>query len=176
MNGAIKIDNMFSYTDNQLLLEHMKEVLHDWREDSQVAGSFIQHDDPMAVKLHIESLPIVRKLIGKEVEPSYTFSRVCFRGNILKNHMDRDACEYSISYTVGYDGDEVWPLYIKFEDGIEKHLIDVNQALLYQGIENFHWRQPFKGERWYQVFFHYVDPDGDYKEWVHDKTDHYDGL
>ena len=33
-------------------------------------------------------------------------------------------------------------------------------ALLYRGIDCFHWREPYLGSRLVQVFLHYVDRDG----------------
>lgn len=33
-------------------------------------------------------------------------------------------------------------------------------ALLYRGIDLFHWREPYPGQRLAQVFLHYVDRRG----------------
>jgi hypothetical protein len=37
-------------------------------------------------------------------------------------------------------------------------------ALLYRGMELFHWRDAYRGEALVQVFLHYVDRDGPHTE------------
>jgi PKHD-type hydroxylase len=36
----------------------------------------------------------------------------------------------------------------------------------------YHWRKPFKGNEYIQVFLHYVDADGPYKDHVYDSDNH----
>jgi PKHD-type hydroxylase len=44
----------------------------------------------------------------------------------------------------------------------------VGDGALYQGCEVYHWRKPFKGSEYIQVFLHYVDANGPYKDYIHD--------
>jgi hypothetical protein len=48
--------------------------------------------------------------------------------------------------------------------------MDVGDAVLYRGMEKYHWREKYAEGKWQaQVFLHYVDADGPYKEWIYDK-------
>jgi PKHD-type hydroxylase len=47
----------------------------------------------------------------------------------------------------------------------------VGDGALYQGCDVYHWRKPFKGEEYIQVFLHYVDANGPYKDHVYDSGD-----
>ena len=40
--------------------------------------------------------------------------------------------------------------------------------LVYSGCELEHWREEFEGETQYQLFMHYVDADGEFKDRVFD--------
>ena len=39
-------------------------------------------------------------------------------------------------------------------------MLSPGDGLLYRGIDVFHWREPFQGNRLVQVFLHYVDRNG----------------
>jgi len=43
------------------------------------------------------------------------------------------------------------------------------QAVVYLGCELEHWRKEFEGDWHAQTFLHYVDANGDNKEWFLDK-------
>ncbi len=45
-------------------------------------------------------------------------------------------------------------------------------AVLFRGIERTHWRDAYDGEAAVQLFLHYVDRDGPYREWKFDKRAH----
>jgi hypothetical protein len=45
---------------------------------------------------------------------------------------------------------------------------NVGDGVLYKGCEIEHSRGPFDGDEYIQVFLHYVDAAGPYKDYVHD--------
>lgn len=77
-------------------------------------------------------------------------------------HRDRPSCEWSM--TVNLSQSEPWPIYMDGKEIIQ----EVGDGALYQGCEVYHWRKPFKGNEYIQVFLHYVDADGPYKDFVDD--------
>ena len=122
-------------------------------------------------------LPSMEEHVGKKLFPTYAYARLYKKGEILKPHTDREACEYSVTITLGFD-DYLWPIFIAeqgedtdsgvkgHEDDIvrvknvQKLNLDVGEALLYKGNEYPHWREEFKGEWQAQIFLHYVDQEG----------------
>ena len=104
----------------------------------------------------------VSELVGKNLVPSYSYCRVYHKGNELKKHKDRPACEWSV--TLNLSQSEPWEI---FMGGASVNL-GVGDACIYKGCEIEHWREPFKGEEYTQVFLHYVDVDGPNKDHMFD--------
>lgn len=75
----------------------------------------------------------------------------------LPPHIDRNACTYTIDYQLR--SSISWPLYVNSE----KVVLEDNQAAVYYGEDELHWRNEFptKSHNDYveMIFFHYVEPD-----------------
>jgi len=134
-------------------------------DKEQVLGSSVIHGHEVCDSLMLQMLPLMQEQTGLELLPTYSFARIYREGQDLKKHTDRPSCEISTTLTLGYVADEIWPIYA---DGTEV-LLDVGDMLIYKGCEVEHWRKPFKGGVWVQVFLHYVDANGPHKEWAFDK-------
>ena len=106
-------------------------------------------------------LPRIEELAGKQLHPTYTYSRLYAPKEMLHVHTDRAACEYSISLTLKYD-QKIWPFWLETANGHEEVLLDVGDMILYNGIKIPHWRDPLEGQFHYQAFLHYVDKIGPY--------------
>lgn len=107
----------------------------------------------------------VSKEAGRKLLPTYTYCRIYTEGNELVPHRDRPSCEWSV--TINLAQSDPWPIYMDGKEIIQK----VGDGALYQGCEVYHWRKPFKGREYVQVFLHYVDANGPYKDHVDDKAD-----
>ena len=122
----------------------------------------------------LELLPEFEIIIGKKLHPTYSYARLYFPGEELKNHNDRESCEISATITLGFEGD-VWPIYMC--DDLEKSnpveiKMDVGDVVLYRGMEKYHWREKYTEGKWQaQVFLHYVDANGPHAEWIFDKRE-----
>jgi len=155
--------------------------------DSQCPKSWIINRHPIFDQLLEEMTPKMEELTGKRLFPTYSYARYYQKGEVLKCHTDREACEYSATITLGFGGDKIWPIFaadrgeetdagMVGENGqifriknINKFEIEVGDALIYKGGESPHWREEFEGEWQTQVFLHYVDQDGPYSDHKFDK-------
>lgn len=141
-------------------------------QDSQCPKSEAIHGAQVFDSLLVQLLPHFETASGKRLLPTYSYARLYAPGDELKNHIDRPACEISATVTLGFDGD-VWPIYMG--DDMEKSnaseiKMGVGDAVLYRGMEKYHWREEYKEGKWQaQVFLHYVDADGPHKDWKFDK-------
>ena len=92
------------------------------------------------------------------------------KGDILRIHKDRPACEISVTLTIGYEGKVPWPIYLldKNEEPISIDL-EPGDALIYKGIETYHWRAINKYGNQAQVFLHYVNKHGTRSEYRDNK-------
>lgn len=100
----------------------------------------------------------ISEIVGKDLEPTYTYSRIYFKGSRLPPHTDRKACEYSVTLNISNEG-ETWDIYmddtpVTLEEG---------DAVIYKGRDVKHWRDECPSTT-HQVFFHYVDADGEFAD------------
>jgi hypothetical protein len=111
----------------------------------------------------------VSSIVEESLLPTYVYSRIYYKGNVLERHTDRDACE--VSLTLHLNGDKPWPIFIKNPSGEEKSVIlKPGDAMLYLGKIAEHWREEYEGEKYGQVFLHYVRSRGDCSYAYFDKT------
>tara|TARA_E500000318_G_scaffold17169_2_gene17396 strand:- start:1908 stop:2513 length:606 start_codon:yes stop_codon:yes gene_type:complete len=113
----------------------------------------------------------------KKLIPTYSYTRVYTRGEILKPHTDRSSCQYSV--TINFGGDP-WSIYFgelnkgdDFDNGfsmLNEIVLKPGDGIIYMGEELVHWRNEFKGDHCAQAFLHYIDENGPYfPEYAYDK-------
>lgn len=137
---------------------------------------------PVSETLLVDGAPIVSGILGEEVIPTYSYTRMYEKGDQLKIHRDRPSCEVSLSLCIDYpsalDDLNVNPNSLFFsetpnkDDGVEITL-KRGDACLYNGIEMYHWRDPIQYEWQLQVFLHYVRKNGKYAEYAWDMANRY---
>ena len=139
-------------------LKHCEE--NNIEGDSQAPNSYSAYNYIPFLELLCEKTTVISSAIGETVLPTYAYSRVYKKGSELKKHVDRDACE--ISLTLHLYGDVTWPIWIETSSG-ETRCVQLNpgDAMIYLGKIAPHWREPFIGEWYSQVFLHYVRSRGD---------------
>ena len=146
--------------------------------DQQVPNTYSHYADQVMETLLVKMLPIMAKETGLELIPTYSYARVYKKGDILRRHKDRPACEISTTLNLG---GAPWPIFI---DGTgadsvideykqihkpnapkgTKVLLEVGDMLVYSGCELEHWREPFDGNICGQVFLHYNHVNGPFAD------------
>lgn len=150
---------------NYLFEQHSKGKLH---KDEQCKLSDSIYGDPVLEDILQISADSVSKMIGKKLLPTYCYARIYRSGEVLDAHVDRSACEISVTVTLGTSGKKVWPIY--FDNGKEtKANLPIGTGAVYRGTEVTHWRNKFEGEWQAQMFLHYVDADGPHKDEYKDR-------
>ena len=146
------------------------------RTDQQVPGCYTKYADWVMETLLMFMIPIMKAKTGMELLPTYSYTRLYEKGNILKRHKDRPSCE--ISTTLHLGGNE-WPIFLDpsgqnfvideykniHKPGAPKGIqvdLKVGDMLIYSGCELEHWREPFQGNVCSQVFLHYNHANGPY--------------
>jgi len=122
------------------------------------------YQDPLMTSLLDVKLPMVEKESNLKLFPTYAYWRYYVFGATLSKHSDRPACEISVTACIKkYDN---WPIIVEGES----FEIKEGDAVLYAGCDQKHGRPGvYKGEGMAQVFFHYVDQNGPYKDHAYDK-------
>jgi len=153
------------------------------RVDQQIPGAYSKYADWIMETLLMYMIPVMKAKTGLDLIPTYSYTRLYEKGNILKRHKDRPSCE--ISTTLHLGGDE-WPIFLDptgasnviderkniIKPGAPKGVrvdLKVGDMLIYSGCELEHWREPFEGNICSQVFLHYNHVNGPFA-----KTNLYD--
>lgn len=139
------------------------------RGDKQVPGAPAAYGDPRMNALLEDMRDTVESATGHELWPTFSYLRVYERGNLLKAHHDRPACEVSMTINLGISPDEAWPLWIAGPAGVAAIALNPGDALIYRGCDCYHWREPFAGDYAAQVSLHYVDRHGPSAAWKFDR-------
>ena len=144
------------------------------RVDKQVPGAYASYGDWVMETLLMHMIPVMKEKTDLDLIPTYTYTRLYEKGNILKRHKDRPSCE--ISTTLHLGGDE-WPIFLDpsgadfvidefkqtIKPGAPKGVrvdLKVGDMLIYSGCDLEHWREPFQGTVCSQVFLHYNHANG----------------
>jgi hypothetical protein len=159
-NNCLFVSNFISseraQTLNYWLLNEKKDgrLIEDPRVNYGLFGKAYQDALPF-LELLCEKRNQVSDLIEESVVPTYSFCMSYDPESQLIKHLDRPACE--ISLTVHLDGDANWPISIKKPNGdVSSFNLNPGDAVIYLGCTAEHWREKFSGTYYNQVFLHYV--------------------
>ena len=151
--------------------------------DPQVPNSYAKYADRFMETLLVKTINVMQKKTGLKLVPTYSYTRLYRKGNILKRHKDRPSCEISTTLNLGGDN---WDIFLDptgSDNVIDEYKnlhkpnapkgikisLKPGDMLIYSGCELEHWREPFQGDLCGQVFLHYNHANGPYA-----KTNLYD--
>lgn len=117
------------------------------------------YGDAIMDSLLLSKQKIVEKEFNGDLKPQYSFWRMYTRCAVLKEHTDRHSCEVSVTVFLGSDGTP-WPIYMG-EQSLE---LEPGDAVVYLGSEIKHKREEFTGDWHSQVFLHYTNANGPFKD------------
>jgi len=158
----LKKDAVFFMYKNKIVNEN--SFLGTWA-DQQIPNTYSCYSDFVMETLLIKLLPILEKETQLKLVPTYSYTRFYKKGDELKRHTDRPSCEISVTLNLGGDN---WDIFLepsgkKNQKGIKVSL-QAGDMLFYKGCELEHWREPFKGNDCCQVFLHYNNLNGKFKD------------
>tara|TARA_R110000796_G_scaffold31582_1_gene83651 strand:- start:55 stop:660 length:606 start_codon:yes stop_codon:yes gene_type:complete len=158
----------------------------------QQTGSFIRNyaDDVMETLMDL-STPVIESNVGKKLFPTYSYFRIYDKGDDLKTHTDREACEFTVALCLGADPvDKPYDIFVgerddnsdykyynqktnKLEGLNIEHKFNMvpNSAVVFKGQDKVHWREPSTHDHFITVFLHYVDQEGPHKDEKYDMRD-----
>ena len=169
-NKYVLLERALSSEICQELTQHMFDLHNQGKttRDDQCPLSDAVYGDPVFDKLLADFAQPIGNNIGKKLLPTYTYARIYRPGEVLKRHTDRPACEISATVTLSFDAKNSWPIFVDEQKEICLSM-QPGDMVVYRGCELVHWRPKFKGNWHVQVFLHYVDADGPFKDHALDK-------
>lgn len=174
-NGYVHLKNVLDEKLCKNLTDYLKKLVSQQQtiRDSQCPLSEAVHGAEEFDKLLEQLKPYFEEKLGLNLFPTYSYARLYSFNDELKIHRDREACEISATLTLGFEGDK-WAIYMgnnEDKSNSSEIIMEIGDAVLYKGIEKYHWRDKFNGKWQAQVFLHYVNANGPYAEWKYDKRE-----
>lgn len=129
--------------------------------------------------------PRIALATGCDLLPTYAYFRAYRQDDICRVHLDRHACEHSLSLTVAYGDDKPWALSVETErTDVPSHTVSDDfggssygsvamlpgDGVLYQGIHHRHGRLEPNPNTWSaHLFLHWLDKNGPYRDQAFDR-------
>lgn len=172
-NGSLHVKNMLSQ-EMCHYLTHLLMVCKDRgigaKGDEQVPNAVAVVEHEYAFETVQEILwPYIENAVGEELLPTYSYARLYQNGNTLERHVDRPACEISVTIQLGRSHHYSWPIYM----GSTRYDLAEGDGVIYSGTKIPHWRDECRGPEGYysgQVFVHFVRKNGPYADQAGDST------
>jgi hypothetical protein len=135
-----------------------------WRlGDQQVRLRYGWHNEMVARYFHHQFVHIISRIAGERVTPSYSYVSAYRQGAVLKPHVDRKQCVYTLSVMIDRSPEslrEFWPLWFQTHQGNVSVPQVAGGGVLFRGCELPHWRdRPPDGHASTTLLFHYVPHD-----------------
>lgn len=157
-------------------------------EEGQVNGSTSRYNYPEYQEIHNNIRIKLETTLDIDLFNTYYFDRVYSYNQELKRHVDRGACELSVSLHIQSNLKEPWKFYILSKKNKEESLIlNPGDGVVYLGCDVEHWRYPLNSRYskfnkkirnflkkqddtfYHQIFFHYVFADGKNVQYAFDR-------
>lgn len=144
--------------------------------EAESFGRKVVHDQPYFMQLQQDLVPLVGKLVGREVEPGYNFLSLYGNSGKCALHMDHPLSMYTLDFCI--DQSHEWPIY--FSDVVEwpgadlmnnwdadailndpaipfrEYILRPNEAILFSGSSQWHYRKAMSQPGFCNLlFFHY---------------------
>jgi hypothetical protein len=107
---------------------------------------WVLHNDPAARTIHPPLTPLVSRLAGEPLKPSFTYLIKYLEGAALDAHRDREQCAVTAVLQVDFDPEPVgvtpWPLIFSVPDGPRHVLLACGDLLVFRGTAIEHYREP----------------------------------
>ena len=159
------------------------------KEDNDVGFSFNFFSDNLMEAIELQYGEKVSRILQATLSPTYTFTRIYEKGSPLIPHQDRPSCEVSATCPVIISDDRPSQICISkhkwweiSEDHRKYSIEEIKQkgdysevhlypgdACFYKGWERYHWRDPIESDYMVQFFMHFIQTNGEHKDWVFDK-------
>lgn len=175
-HGCVKVEGFIDPQTIATVSQYLQNRINrgEWRYGDDPTSKLAYYADPLIEVLLLAGKEAVEDATGKELIPTYSYARIYQPEEKLSPHVDRPACEISVTVNVATKG-EFSPIYTQYgQNDPEKHVLNPGDAVVYMGCDVMHWRQPLKeGQLNVQFMLHYVDKNGPHAEYAIDKRPFY---
>jgi hypothetical protein len=172
--GYVLIKNFIDPQSVQTISKYLENALKRYPENNQGgngdSSAISWYADPLIEYILETSTAELEKITGFSLFPSYSFTRAYQKNEELKPHVDRPACEISVTCHIATIG-KPWPIWMQTPGGEPtEYILEPGDACVYKGCEVKHWRTPATDtDINVQMMLHYVNQKGPSANYRYDK-------
>src|SRR6202035_4281071 len=96
------------------------------------------------------------KLIGAPLVHTLSYVQIYKKGGVLPLHVDEPDCGVTVTVTLDYQSETLWPLFLVTDGTIISAALNKGDALLFVACRFPHCRKPLEGESWTQMTLHFI--------------------
>ena len=167
------VNNVIDKELLSLLQNYYKDTIdsNTWELGDRQSNRYKAHNEPMSRFLHYEVLPLIEKIVGKSLKPTYTYLSAYVKGADLPPHTDRPDCEYTVSFVVDKPEGSNWNIYVHRPQQPVKHKgrydekpsleeceavdCEAGGLMLFQGTDHIHFREELEHDYYNVLLLHY---------------------
>lgn len=159
-----KLEGLLASPQRQALADYYQRLIEagGWAlGDAQVERRFGRHNEPVAASLHRQLTAFVSDIAGQRVKPAYCYVSAYRGAAILRPHLDRLQCDFTVSVVVDLNAcAREWPLRLLTGMGARSVKLKAGDAVIFRGCELPHWRGRGRSDaQATMILLHYVTAD-----------------
>lgn len=134
-------------------------------------------NDPVSRMLHYEMLPLIEKVTGEKLHPTYTYASLYVKGADLPLHSDNFSCFRTVSFLLDKPEGANWNIYVHKKKQPVKHkgryhidnppydecvACDLERPgglMMFDGTDHLHFREPLEHDYYNLLLLHYKQVD-----------------
>ena len=167
------VNNVFNSDLLDLFKKYYQETIQQkvWALGDKQSNRYKAHNEPMSRFLHYECLPLIERITGTSMKPTYTYLSAYVKGADLPPHTDRPDCEYTVSFIVDKPEGSNWNIYVHKPQQAVKHKgrydekppleeceavdCEAGGLMLFQGTDHIHFREELEENYYNVLLLHY---------------------
>ena len=167
------VNNVFNSDLLDLFKKYYQETIQQkvWALGDKQSNRYKAHNEPMSRFLHYECLPLIERITGTSMKPTYTYLSAYVKGADLPPHTDRPDCEYTVSFIVDKPEGSNWNIYVHKPQQAVKHKgrydekppleeceavdCEASGLMLFQRTDHIHFREELEEDYYNVLLLHY---------------------
>jgi hypothetical protein len=165
----------------------LRKSVSSWRDKGDAVDSLMLYADTLTETTSLLYGESLSQELNMNLSPTYNFLRIYEKGCILDPHIDRPACELSVTCPITISDEKASTIYVSnyrvdyLTEPRRRTLEEVKRRgdytrvdllpgdiMVYGGYDRYHWRETLESDYLIQFFMHFVQTDGQFADRVFD--------
>jgi len=135
------------------------------------SNRYKSYNEVVSRVLQYEILPLIEKITGKILKPTYTYLSAYTKNADLPPHTDREDCEFTVSFVIDKPEETNFPIYVDLTKQPEKHKgrydkkpeksncikieCNSNDLIIFSGTDHIHYREKLNTDYFITLLLHF---------------------